>query len=79
MQSEKQARLEKPSRVCPCLITAESRRRKLQRFLDLPNSGGRINLVSINYLLVDHLLPCWYSLINRNRDQSMGVYESLHG
>jgi hypothetical protein len=37
MQSEKQARLEKPSRVFPCLITAESRRRKLQKFLDLPH------------------------------------------
>jgi hypothetical protein len=37
MQSEKQVRLERLSRVFPCLITAESRRRKLQRFLDLPN------------------------------------------
>jgi hypothetical protein len=33
-----------------------------------------INLVPINYLLVDHLLPHWYSFINRNRDQSMGVH-----
>ncbi|MEG4006942.1 hypothetical protein QUA41_14125 [Microcoleus sp. Pol11C1] len=37
MQSEKQVRLERLSRVFPCLITAESRRRKLQRSLDLPN------------------------------------------
>jgi hypothetical protein len=37
MQSEKQVRLERLSRVFPCLITPESRRRKLQRFLDLPN------------------------------------------
>jgi len=37
MQSEKQVRLERLSRVFPCLITAESRRRKLQKFLDLPN------------------------------------------
>jgi hypothetical protein len=37
MQSEKQVRLERISRVFPCLITAESRRRKLQRFLDLPH------------------------------------------
>ena len=37
MQSEKQVRLEGLARVFPCLITAESRRRKLQRFLDLPN------------------------------------------
>ena len=37
IQSEKQVRLERLSRVFPCLITAESRRRNLQRFLDLPN------------------------------------------
>jgi len=37
IQSEKQIRLERLSRVFPSLITSESRRRKLQRFLDLPN------------------------------------------
>jgi hypothetical protein len=37
IQSEKQVRLERLSRVFPYLITAESRRRKLQRFLDLPH------------------------------------------
>ena len=36
MQSEKQVRLERLSRVFPYPITTESRRRKLQRFLDLP-------------------------------------------
>jgi hypothetical protein len=37
IQSEKQVRLERLARVFPYPITAESRRRKLQRFLDLPN------------------------------------------
>jgi hypothetical protein len=37
MQSEKQVRLERMARIFPCLITVESRRKKLQRFLDLPN------------------------------------------
>jgi hypothetical protein len=37
MQSEKQARLERLARVFPYPITTESRRRKLQRFLDLPS------------------------------------------
>ena len=37
MQSEKQVRLERLARVFPYPITTESRRRKLQRFLDLPN------------------------------------------
>lgn len=36
IQSEKQVRLERLARVFPYLITVESRRRKLQRFLDLP-------------------------------------------
>ena len=36
IQSEKQVRLEKLARVFPYPITVESRRRKLQRFLDLP-------------------------------------------
>jgi hypothetical protein len=38
IQSEKQVRLERLSRVFPYPITTESRSRKLQRFLDLPNS-----------------------------------------
>ncbi|MEG4345106.1 hypothetical protein QUB70_17790 [Microcoleus sp. A003_D6] len=37
MQSEKQVRLERLARVFPCPIATESRRKKLQRFLDLPN------------------------------------------
>jgi hypothetical protein len=37
IQSEKQIRLERLSRVFPSLITSESRRRNLQRFLDFPN------------------------------------------
>ena len=37
IQSEKQVRLERLSRVFPYPITAGSRRRKLQRFLDSPN------------------------------------------
>src|SRR4028118_1909361 len=36
IQSEKQVRLERLARVFPYPITSESRRRKLQRFLDIP-------------------------------------------
>jgi hypothetical protein len=36
IQSEKQVNLERLVRVFPYPITAEGRRRKLQRFLDLP-------------------------------------------
>ena len=44
---------------------------KIFRFTSL---NDRINLVPINYLLVDHLLSCWSKLIDRNRPQSMGMY-----
>ena len=44
MQSEKQVRLERLSRVFPCLITAESRRRKLQIFLDLPHKSDPLRV-----------------------------------
>ncbi|MCC3436800.1 MULTISPECIES: IS4 family transposase [unclassified Microcoleus] len=37
IQSEKQVRLERLARVFPYPITTESRRRKIQRFLDLPS------------------------------------------
>lgn len=36
LQSERQVKLERLVRIFPYLITIESRRRKLQRFLDLP-------------------------------------------
>lgn len=36
LQSQKQCRLERLARAFPCPITLDSRRRKLQRFLDLP-------------------------------------------
>ena len=36
LQSERQVKLEQLARVFPYPITAENRRRKLQRFLDLP-------------------------------------------
>ena len=48
LQSEKQVKLEQLARVFPYPITAESRRRKLQRFLNLPQLTQR---------------QIWYSLI----------------
>jgi len=55
MKSEKQVRLERISRVFSCLITAESRRRKLQRFLDLPNlTNELIGFPLITYWLTNY-------------------------
>jgi hypothetical protein len=42
---------------------------KIFRFTSL---NDRINLVPINYLLVDHLLPCWSKLIKINRSYVNG-------
>jgi hypothetical protein len=55
IQSEKQVRLERLSRVFPYPITTESRRRKLQRFLDLPNlSISLIWFPLITYWLITY-------------------------
>jgi len=66
IQSEKQVRLERLARVFPYPITAESRRRKLLIFLDLPQLTLAGNLVPINQLLVNNLLPCRTTIINRD-------------
>ena len=55
MQSEQQVRLERLSRVFPYPITTESRRRKLQRFLDLPNlTIARVWFPLITYWLTTY-------------------------
>ena len=58
MQSEKQVRLERLSRVFPCLITASCRRRKLQRFLDLPHESDPLR-GSANELIWFPLITYW--------------------
>ena len=74
MQSEKQLRLERLSRVFPCLITAESRRRKLQRFLDLPHLTSEL----IWFPLITYWLTTYcrvgQSLSIAIAPTSMGVY-----
>ena len=55
IQSEKQVRLERLSRVFPYLIRAESRRRKLQRFLDLPH----LTIELIWFPLITYLLTTY--------------------
>jgi hypothetical protein len=78
IQSEKQVRLERLARVFPYPITTESRRRKLQRFLDIPQLTIALQKVSINQLLVNHVLLCGANFINCDRPQSMGVYQSVY-
>jgi len=57
IQSEKQVRLERLSRVFPYPITTESRRRKLQRFLDLPHlTISLIWFPLITYWLITYCL-----------------------
>jgi hypothetical protein len=55
IQSEKQVRLERLVRVFPYPITTESRRRKLQRFLDLP----QLTIAQIWFPLITHWLTLY--------------------
>jgi len=55
IQSEKQVRLERLVRVFPYPITTESRRRKLQRFLDLP----QLTISQIWFPLITHWLTLY--------------------
>ena len=55
LQSERQVKLEQLARVFPYPITAESRRRKLQRFLDLP----QLTLRQIWYPLITYWLTTY--------------------
>jgi len=55
IQSEKQVKLEWLARVFPYPITAESRRRKLQRFLDLP----QLTLAGIWFPLISYWLTTY--------------------
>ena len=58
IQSEKQVRLEKLVRVFPYPITTESRRRKLQRFLDSP----QLTLALIWFPLITYWLTTYWSV-----------------
>lgn len=58
IQSEKQVRLERLVRVLPYPITTESRRRQLQRFLDLP----QLTIASIWFPLSAYWLTTYCSV-----------------
>jgi len=61
IQSEKQVRLERLARVFAYPITAESPRRKLQRFLDLP----QLTLAGIWFPLISYWLTTYCRLGQR--------------
>ncbi|MGE5655144.1 MAG: hypothetical protein ACM37W_00735 [Actinomycetota bacterium] len=56
LQSERQVKLERLARMFPSLILSESRRRKLQRFLSLP----QLTLTQIWYPLLGYWLTTYY-------------------
>jgi hypothetical protein len=58
IQSEKQVRLERLARVFPYPITTESRRRKLQRFLDIP----QLTIALIWFPLISYWLTTYCSV-----------------
>jgi hypothetical protein len=72
VQSEKQVRLERLVRVFPYPITTQSRRRKLQRFLDLP----QLTISQIWFPLITH----WLTLYCRaGQTVSIAIDRSLQG
>ena len=77
IQSEKQVRLERLARVFPYPITTESRRRKLQRFLDIP----QLTIALIWFPLISYWLTTYCSvgqtLSIAIDPTSMGVYQSV--
>jgi hypothetical protein len=78
IQSEKQVRLERLARVFPYPITTESRRRKLQRFLDLP----QLTITLIWFPLIAYWLTTYCSVGQTLSividPTSMGMYQSLY-
>ena len=58
IQSEKQVKLERLVRVFPYPITTQSRRRKLQRFLDLP----QLTIALIWFPLITYWLTTYFSV-----------------
>lgn len=70
ISAEKQVRLERLARVFPYPITTESRRKKLQRFLDLPNlTISSIWFPIITYWLKKYCHPGQSLLIAIDRSQ----------
>jgi hypothetical protein len=70
LQSQKQVRLERLARVFPYPITLESRRRKLQRFLDLPQLKIQtIWFALITYWLATYCTPRQVLYITIDRTQ----------
>ena len=78
IQYEKQVRLERLARVFPDPITTESRRRKLQRFLDLP----QLTIALIWFPLIAYWLTTYCSvgqtLLIAIEISLQGVYQSVH-
>ncbi|MEG4626334.1 hypothetical protein Q5691_18855 [Microcoleus sp. w1-18aA5] len=79
LQSSRQVKLEQLALWFPYPITAESRHRKLQRFLNLPQLTGTPDWVSPDNLLIYALLPNESDFINGHRSHPMGIYKHTLG
>jgi len=78
IQSEKQVRLERLARVFPYPITTESRRRKLQRFLDLPQLTSLLIWFPLSAYLLTTYCSLGQTLSIAIAPTSMGVYQSVN-
>ena len=78
IQSEKQVRLERLVRVFPYPITTESLAKQITKISRFTSINDRTNLVAINHLLANNLLPYRTEVIDCDRPHSVGMYQSVH-
>jgi hypothetical protein len=65
-------------RVFPYPITTETLAKQITKISQFTSINDRTNLVPINHLLVNNLLPYRTKVIDCDRPQSVGVYQSVH-
>ncbi|MEG4405147.1 hypothetical protein [Microcoleus sp. MON2_D5] len=79
LTSEKQVRLERLARVFPYPITTLKSSPQVTKIFRFTPAYLNLSVVSANYLLVDKLLPTRTEIMDRDRSQPMGMYQSVYG
>ncbi|MEP6500513.1 hypothetical protein [Microcoleus vaginatus] len=72
-------RLERLARVFPYPITTLKSSPQVTKIFRFTSAYLNLSVVSANYLLVDKLLPSRTEIIDRDRSQPMGMYQSVYG
>ncbi|WP_242728672.1 hypothetical protein [Microcoleus vaginatus] len=72
-------RLERLARVFPYPITMLKSSPQVTKIFRFTPAYLNLSVVSANYLLVDKLLPPRTEIMDRDRSQPMGMYQSFYG